>query len=276
MIPRTLHQIWLRGGALPPALQCNIDNLSFLNPGWDHRLWTNKEAGELLATYEGKIARFYDRIDPRYGAARADVLRHLIIYRHGGVYCDIKSGFLRPLDNVLRDDDEYILCRVPSRHRELPDGELLTHFVIARPRHPFSATAIRNILCNIEDYRPWHPVGRVGVLRTTGPIAYTLAIDRSLDDGVHRFVTQEEIGDYFSIDYDHMAAFPNHYSGLTGPVIKMGAIGIAVSSLFARLRSVANMHGGKTRRRQSPMIASARTTRDALPTNLGRSSSMLP
>ena len=276
MIPRTLHQIWLRGGELPLDLQRNVDNLRSLNPGWEHRLWTSREAGELLSACEGKIARSYYRIDPRYGAARADVLRHLIIYRHGGVYCDIKSGFVRPLDNVLKPDDEYILCRVPSRHRELPHGELLTHFVIARPGHPFSASAIRNILRNIEDYRPWHPVGRVGVLRTTGPIAYTLAIDRSLGDGPHRFVTEEEIGDYFSIDYDHMAVFPNHYSGLTGPVIKMSVFGIWVSHLFAKLRSVANIHGDMIRRRQSPTIASARTTIDASPTSRGRSSSMLP
>jgi hypothetical protein len=198
------------------------------------------EADELLTLCEDRIARSYDQIDPRYGAARADVLRHLIIYRHGGVYCDIKSGFLRPLDKVLRPDDEYILCRVPSRHKELPNGELLTHFLIARPGHPLSASVIDNILCNIQDYRPWHAVGRNGVVRTTGPIAYTLAIDGSLDGASYRFVAETELGDFFSIDYDHMSVFPNHYSLLTGPVVKMGAIGIAVSGLFARLRSAAH------------------------------------
>ena len=276
MIPRILHQIWLRGGELPSALQRNVDNLRSLNPGWEHRLWTSKEADELLASYEDKIAKSYYRIDPRYGAARADLLRHLIIYRHGGVYCDIKSGFLRPLDDVLRPDDEYILCRVPTRHKELPNGELLTHFVIARPTHPFSASVIQNILCNIRDYRPWHAVGRIGVLRTTGPIAYTLAIDRSLDGPPCRFVTEEEIGCYFSIDYDHMSAFPNHYSTLSEPVVKMGAIGTAMSGLFARLRSVVRVHVDAKRSGQSPEICSARTARDASPAPLGRSSSMLP
>jgi len=276
MIPRILHQIWLRGGELPSALQRNADNLRSLNPGWEYRLWTSREADELLAGYADKIARSYYRIDPRYGAARADLLRHLIIYRHGGVYCDIKSGFLRRLDDVLRPDDEYILCRVPSRHKELPNGELLTHFVIARPTHPYSASVIHKILCNIKNYRPWHAVGRNGVLRTTGPIAYTLAIDRSLDGPPHRFVTEEEFGSYFSIDYDHMSAFPDHFSTLTDPVVKMGAIGIAMSSFFARLRSVVHSYADAKRSRRPSMNSSARTTRDASLTTLGRPSSTLP
>lgn len=276
MIPRTLHQIWLHGGDLPTALQRNVDNLRSLNPGWEHRLWTSKEADELLATCEGSIAKSYYRIEPRYGAARADLLRHLIIYRRGGVYCDIKSGFLRPLDAVLRPDDEYILCRVPSRHRELPNGELLTHFVIARPTHPFSARVIQDILSNIRGYRPWNAVGRIGVLRTTGPIAYTLAIDRSLDGPQCRFVTEEEIGSYFSIDYDHMSAFPNHYSKLREPVVKMGAIGTALSGLFARLRSVVQVRFGGERSGRRSTSSSAQATRDASPTPLERSSSTLP
>jgi mannosyltransferase OCH1-like enzyme len=248
MIPRTLHRIWLHGGELPESLRRNVENLRSLNPDWEHRLWTSKEAEELLATFE-----------PRYGAARADLLRHLIIYRYGGVYCDIKSGFLRPLDNVLRPLDEYILCRVPTRHKELPNGELLTYFVIARPTHPLSASVIQKILCNINDYRPWHSVGRVGVLRTTGPIAYTRAIDRSLDGASHRFVTEQEIGSYFSIDYDHMSAFPNHYSTLTEPIVKMGAVGTAMSGLFASLRSIWRVRFDAIRSRASAMISSLRT-----------------
>jgi inositol phosphorylceramide mannosyltransferase catalytic subunit len=276
MIPRILHQIWLRGGEQPSVLQRNVENLKLLNPGWEHRLWTSQEADELLASYDDEIAEAYYRIDPRYGAARADLLRHLIIYRHGGVYCDIKSGFLHPLNDVLRADDEYILCRVPSLHKELPKGELLTHFVIATPTHPFSASVVHKILCNIKDYRPWHAVGRNGVLRTTGPIAYTLAIDRSLDGAPHRFVTQEEIGSYFSIDCDHMSAFPNHYSTLTEPVVKMGAARTAMSGLFARLRSVARSYVGAKWLRRPSTISSARTIRDASLTSLGRPSSTLP
>ena len=127
--------------------------------------------------------------------------------------------------------------------------------MIARPIHPFSASVIQNILCNIRDYRPWHAVGRIGVLRTTGPIAYTLAIDRSLDGPPCRFVTEEEIGCYFSIDYDHMSAFPNHYSTLSEPVVKMGAIGTAMSGLFARLRSIARVHVDAKRSGQSSEIS---------------------
>lgn len=276
MVPRIMHQIWLRGGELPSALQRNVDNLRSRNPGWEHRLWTSREADELLADCDDEIAEAFHRIDPLYGAARADLLRHLIIYRHGGVYCDIKSGFSRPLDDVLHADDDYLLCRVRSLHKELPNGELLTHFVIASPRHPFSAAVIQKILRNIDGYRPWHAVGRNGVIRTTGPVAYTLAIDRLLDRAPHKFVTEEEIGSYFSIDYDHLSVFPNHFSTRTEPVVQMGAIGTAMSRLFTGLRSVARSYREATRSRQPSLISPAGVTRDASRTSLGQPSSTLP
>ena len=276
MIPRILHQIWLRGGELPSALQRNVDNLRSRNPGWEHRLWTSREAHELLASCDDEIAEAYYRINPLYGAARADLLRHLIIYRHGGVHCDIKSGFSRSLDSVLGADDEYVLCRVPSLHKEVPQGELLTHFVIAAARHPFSAAVIDKIVRNIGRYRPWHAVGRNGVVRTTGPVAYTLAIEPLLDRAPHRFVTEDGIGSYFSIDYDHLAVFPNHFSTRTEPVVQMGAIGTAMSRIFTRLRAMARSYREATRLRPPSLISPAELARDASLTSLAQPSSTLP
>jgi hypothetical protein len=191
------------------------------------------------------------------------------------VYCDIKSGFSRPLDNVLHIDDEYILSRLPSLHKELPHGELLTHFVIAAPRHPFSAAVIEKIVRNIRGYRPWHAVGRNGVIRTTGPVAYTLAIDPLLDRAGHRFVIEEEIGSYFSIDYDHLSVFPNHFSARTEPVVQMGAIGTAVSGLFTGLRSMAHKYRDAERSRPSSKIPPAGPITDVSLTNPERPSSTL-
>jgi inositol phosphorylceramide mannosyltransferase catalytic subunit len=250
LVPRIIHQIFLHG-PLPPELQQNVDRLKTVNPGWEHRLYDLKDAERIVAEYGGEIAEAYHRIDPRYGAAKADFLRHLIIVRDGGVYCDIKSGFSRPLDEVIRPDDSYILSQWANGpgepyenrglHRDLthvPGGEFVTYFIISAPNHPFTEATIQRIVKNISDYKPWNAVGRNGVLRTTGPIAYTLAIHPLLNQHPHRFASEGELGAYPSIPYDHFAVFTNHYSLLRVPVVRLGLAGTALSRVFDGLRAL--------------------------------------
>jgi mannosyltransferase OCH1-like enzyme len=251
VIPRIIHQTY-PGGALAPELQRNVDRLKILNPGWEHRLYDDDQANALVSEYGGEICEAYHRIDARYGAARADLLRHLMLFRFGGVYCDIKSGFSRPLDDVIRPDDTYILAQWRNGpgeanegaglHRDLshvPGGEFVNYFIICEPGHAFSAAAIQKIVKNIFSYRPWSAVGRAGVLRTTGPIAYTRAIYPILDQHPHRLASEEELSAYFSPDdYDHYSVFKNHYSMLSAPVVKLGPLGETLSRLCVRYRGL--------------------------------------
>lgn len=250
MIPRLIHQIYL-DGSLPAVLQQNVDQIIRLNPRWVHRLYDATAAETLVAEAGEEIARAYHMIDPRYGAARADLLRHVILYQFGGVYCDIKSGFSQPLDETIRPEDSYILCQWANKrgeqfegiglHRDLahvPGGEFVVYFIICERHHPFTAAAIRQIVGNVLNYRPWHSVGRNGVLRTTGPIAYTLAVHPLLNDHPHRLVSADEIGAYPSMmdGYDHFDVFKRHYSTLDVPVVRLGRTGARLSKMCSSLR----------------------------------------
>jgi inositol phosphorylceramide mannosyltransferase catalytic subunit len=248
-IPRIIHQIYI-GQSLPPELTRIVERLKSLNPNWEHRLCDDESATRFIEKeYGTEVLRAYQRIDPRYGAARADLLRLLLLYRFGGVYCDVKSTFERPLDSVIRDDDRYLLCQWRNGpgevcdgwglHRELahiPGGEFVNYFIICEAGHPFTAAAIERTLQNIRSYRPWEPGGWIGVLRTTGPIAYTLGIWPILQRYPHRFVTEEEVGvRYVAPGYGHLKV--NHYSQQTAPVVKLSAGGMLVRRCFIFLLS---------------------------------------
>lgn len=255
-IPRILHQIYLNG-ALPPVLASNVKSLLERNPRWEHRLYDSGCADRFIAEhYCERIRRAYEKIDHRYGAARADLLRHLIIYRCGGVYCDIKSTFELPLEDTIKPDDSYLLAQWRNSRGEpnegfglhhdlshIPGGEFLTYFIVAEQKHPFTAAVIERIVENIEHYRPWSAVGRTGVLRTTGPIAYTLAIHPILEQHNHRFVTEQDLGAKPSIGegYDHSTVFGRHYSRLSLPVIRLSWQSAAASRLFVLLRSLKSL-----------------------------------
>lgn len=253
MIPRIIHQIYLTGD-LPVLLQKNVDYLKKINPDWTHRLWDAVQAEDFIVNvYGNDIYDIYAKIDSRYGAARSDLLRHLLLYAFGGVYFDIKSGCTRPLNDVLLPTDEYTISQwtTPSGephdwsnlHPDLfhvPGGEYVTYFIAADAAHPLTKAAIDKIRENISNYKPWNAVGRAGVVRTTGPIAYTLAIHPLLSQHKHRIVNSHEFGLYPSLGggYDHKAVFKNHYSRLRIPVVRVGFFGRLISGVCTILRSV--------------------------------------
>lgn len=251
-IPRVIHQTFMSKN-LPPELQQNVDNLKKLNPGWKHILHDDDDIKAFITeNYGPSILSYYERINPRYGAARADLFRYLLLYKCGGVYLDIKSTCTRPLDEVLLPDDRYILAHWRNKAGEshegfgmskevahLTGGEYQQWHIIAAPGHPFLRAVLETVLTNIDNYRPWlHGTGGIGVLRLTGPLAYTLAIHPLLATTPHRAVADETVvGLQYNIykTTSHRAVYKTNYSLLTESVIHMKGI----DKLPAHLYSIA-------------------------------------
>jgi hypothetical protein len=236
-IPQIIHQTF-PVKTLPPALQENVDAMCALNPDWEHRLYDDADVESFIERSYGKsILRLYRQINPRYGAARADLFRYLLLYKEGGVYLDIKSTARSPLSQVLRPDDRFLISQWPHETgspfsgwgldeslSHVPEGEFMQWLIIASPGHPFLRAAIRNVLRNLRVYLPSeHGVGRMSVLHVTGPIAYTLAIEPLLSQQPHRVVlSHTELNFHYTIFRKFMAhgqLFPTHYASQTEPVV---------------------------------------------------------
>lgn len=233
-VPRRIHQTY-PSHDLPPELRANVERLQAINPGYRHTLYDDAEAAAFIrAHFSARIVAAYDRIDPRYGAARADLFRYLLIYRLGGIYLDIKSTVREPLDQVIRPDDRFLLSH--WRYRDwgtndecahVPGGEYQQWFIVAAPGHPFLRAVILEVLRRIDAYRPWtHGVGRLATLRTTGPRAYTNAIFPLTGVHPHREVASEEaIGLVYSIYDDHLrhrTLWTSYYRTNTAPLVRLG------------------------------------------------------
>jgi len=243
-IPRIIHQIVMRPAfqdrQLPPRLQENVDALRALNPGWEHRFYDDDDiAAFIKENYPPLIWAYYERIDPRYGAARADFFRYLLMYKVGGVYLDIKSSATKPFDSVLEDGDRFILSKwhLPNGDfeqdegfihdlRQFKGGEFQQWHIICAPGHPFLKAVMETILANIDTYDPYlHQTGKRGVLRVTGPITYTMVIHPIMARHPHRVVDgRNHMGLVFNIygpNLDHIPVFKGHYSLQTAPVVKL-------------------------------------------------------
>lgn len=199
-IPKIIHQTHYVGPDdpnCPKELKDNIAKLRELNPDWEYRFYDDAEIKRYIEQYFPDLLWLYLKIDDRYGAARADFFRYLLMYREGGVYLDIKSNVTKPLNELLHKDDRIVLCHWPRAWPDFikgqsygvsnPIGELQQWHIVTVPGHPFLKQVINNVCNNIVHYNPiFHDAGGWAVLNLTGPIAYTEAIFPILEEHPHR------------------------------------------------------------------------------------------
>jgi hypothetical protein len=243
LIPRHIYQCVADKRRLAEPYAENIARLRGANPGYTHELFDDADILQFIRDELGPhhVDRFR-RINDGYGAAKADFFRYLMIYKHGGIYLDIKSTADRPFDDLLSPDDQYILCQWLNddpthpcykwgRFRDLrvPGGEYQQWHVMAVPGHPYLAAVITRMLMEMDNYAPWRQgYGHAGVVRTTGPVMYTRAIHPILNDYPHRLEHDERtIGLRYTIFarvHDHRAVDREsaaHYIANPLPVLRM-------------------------------------------------------
>jgi mannosyltransferase OCH1-like enzyme len=239
-IPKTIHQTLPHFLGIPEEIQRNIRFLRNTNPAWTHRLYDDKSIKAYLkAQLTADDYRQIERVNPKYGVVLADLFRYLVIYNEGGVYLDIKSTAKLPLDSVLQDSMTYLLSQWRNKkgeefdgaglYRELGDsrygGEFQQWHVIARPNHPFLKRVIERAITNIRSYTARSfGVGKIGVLRLTGPICYTLAIVEILREHDFQKVDIQNLGFQYSIyrelgDRDRHTKNATHYSRQKEPIV---------------------------------------------------------
>lgn len=230
-IPKKLFQLVSDKNKVDPQFQKNIKFLQNLNPDWEYHLLDDNDIIEYLnLNYDRKILDIYNKINPKYGACRADFFRYLLMYKEGGAYFDIKSACIYPLSKVILPDDEYILSYwdTPTQSFNVNNlyGELQQWHIICRPNHPYLYEVIKSVIEKINNYTVSDGVGKMGVLKLTGPIIYTNTILPILSKHNHRLV---ELNEFIGLVYNNLGQATQqshknlfsktHYSKITDPII---------------------------------------------------------
>lgn len=232
-IPKKIFQLVPNKDKIHPDLQENIKRIKKLNPDWEYKLLDDKDMITYLKkNYHPMFLQYYLSINPQYGAARADFFRYLLMYKEGGVYLDIKSSMTIPLNEIINENDRYILCHWSTKYQQEYLNNYLGEFqqwnIICSPKHPFLKDVINLVIQNMDEYN-FHRDGggRLAVLKLTGPIAYTRAITPLLPYYDHREVNNHEyIGLEYSCVQNPLKFFAHakligktHYSDLKSPII---------------------------------------------------------
>ncbi len=133
VIPKIIHQIWL-GSELPEAYKQWGVTFRKFHPGWEYKLWTEKEVQDLKMTNR----EAYEQTK-NFGA-KSDFLRYEILYQFGGMYADTDFECTGSFEKFHNTTDLYAIL--------LDDTDkpvILAGLFGSIPGHPILKTCIENM-----------------------------------------------------------------------------------------------------------------------------------
>jgi hypothetical protein len=166
MIEKHIFQTW-HTDKLDPTIQARIDKFKKENSTYTYKLYLDADIDSFVNTnYPGEIADAYNRLN--IIVAKADFWRYLVLYTYGGVYVDIDSNIEKPLNTLIRDEDEAIITY------EMRPGVPIAYVqwaLIFKKGHPILKKTIDMIVDNIKTNK--YPNN---ILNMTGPIVFAEAV----------------------------------------------------------------------------------------------------
>ena len=177
MIEKNIFQSWYTK-SLHPLLHIKISKFLEINPDYKYHLYTDNEMDDFVKeNYPGEIYECYSRLN--IIVAKVDFWRYLVLYKYGGVYLDMDSSIDRPLNGLIKPDDDAIITA------EGNPNMFVQWALIFRSNHPILKKTIELVVENITKNSYPNDIHKM-----TGPTVFSRAVN-----AVHR--------DMFGVGLDH-------------------------------------------------------------------------
>ena len=204
-IPRIIHQTW-ETLEVPVHMKRAVESWIEKNPTWTHCFHDDSTRRTLIHKhFSQRVLDAYDNIVP--GAFRADLWRLCVLYVEGGVYTDVDTVSVVPLDDFLGGETEFCTSI------DLNPAHLYNTFIASVPKHPFLWETIQRIIRNVETR--YYGCKEFGFLEISGPAALGHGVNVALGRPVsNQFVHGSQILGDHKVSF---LFFGGHHTGLQDP-----------------------------------------------------------
>ena len=168
------------------AISTTID----LNPEYEYKFFNNIERREFIKKhFNHDVLEAYDILIP--GAFKADLFRYCYLYINGGCYFDYKIIAREPLRNIIKENDELLICvdydKQNTIKRNINVGGYLNAIIMCTSNNQNMLRLINQCVDNIINkqdifYHLINTRGYMDILLLTGPtLMYNVFKDHVID-----------------------------------------------------------------------------------------------
>lgn len=181
MIPRIIHQTW-KDRDVPARFEEAQTSWQDAHPDWEYRFWTDQDLADLVNERAPELAPLYAAYPENI--QRVDAARYVILREFGGLYVDLDTHCLKPVDGLLQAQVVLPLTT--------PFG-VSNQFMLSVPDHPLFHHTVASLPTAFAKRRLVWP-RHVRILSTTGPLFLTDCLRTFGDVEGLRVLSLEEHG----------------------------------------------------------------------------------
>jgi len=164
MIPFTIIQVWIGGTQIPLEFEKTRALIRRKHATWKYVFVTDKTHENFVKTYFPDFYNTY--VSFPYTIQRADAIRYMYLYVHGGVYMDLDYTPIKPLDDLVANLNRQQIDI--GLKRDYTNKTICNSFIVSAPRRQFWLKCIQSMKTTIPK---WYHVGKhMTVMHTTGPL----------------------------------------------------------------------------------------------------------
>lgn len=173
----------------PKEVKQNLQMLVDQNPDYIQVYFDDNDCRNFIKEFFPEYIPEYDILIPT--AFKADLWRLLVIYKYGGIYNDIGHTYLVPINKIVRDEDEIVLCIEDINDYNISkQAGIHNAFFASYPKSHLIKYFIDNIVNNIRN----RIYGKTP-LSITGPHALGLLMNMYLGNNINSQLKRSIITD---------------------------------------------------------------------------------
>jgi len=170
-----------------------VSSLKGLNPEYEYRFFNNTECRHFIKeNFDKDVLEAYDILIPT--AFKADLFRYCYLYKNGGCYFDFKVIARVPLRDIIKQEDEFLICvdyeRSNSLNRNVGTSYLNAVIMTVRGNEQLLKLiniCVDNILHKQHHFLNCARYGCIDILNITGPTLMFSVIRDGITDNNLRF-----------------------------------------------------------------------------------------
>jgi mannosyltransferase OCH1-like enzyme len=189
-IPKIIYQVSIGSNHNHQEIQKITNIMLKINSDYEYKLLTTeKEMDNFVSkNFDKEIVESYHCLN--FLVAKIDFWKYLNLYKNGGIYLDMDSLIINPLDELIRENDDAIISADGNR------GLYVQWCLIFTKEHPILKQVIEVVVDNIKNNK--YPND---VIKMTGSEAFSEGIQR-----LH-FLENEKLIDHSLIKNDTDISF---------------------------------------------------------------------
>ena len=111
-IPKIIYQTYHKKNKIPQKV---YDNIKKYAPNYKHIIYDDQECITFLENhYNHEFSNLFKAI--KSGPHKADLIRYCLLYLTGGVYLDIKTELIKPIDEIFTTNNTYTVISSSKNH----------------------------------------------------------------------------------------------------------------------------------------------------------------